>query len=247
MVCCLNVVPVRAQVQAPAATTGSVAQRSKGPIEAVRGDMGRQAEALAGVCFLLGDKRYNDQLSDYSTQEVNASLARGRAFIQRLSEIDTTGLAGPGAAIGGADAAVADRRSGGREVQGVADAGEPVQRLPLDAAATGRTICSSIRVKDYDDYIARLKKVPTAFSQITTNMELGIDEGRMPPQYLMEKVSFRRRRWHEPEAGGESFALPLKKFPKTRERCGPEADFGRSCWMRLGRRCCRPTSGSRSF
>ena len=40
----------------------------------------------------LGDKRYNDQLSDYSAQEVNASLARGRAFIERLSEIDTTGL-----------------------------------------------------------------------------------------------------------------------------------------------------------
>src|SRR5262252_8181128 len=41
---------------------------------------------------LLGDKRFNDQLSDYSVDEVNASLARGRAFLQRLSTIDTTGL-----------------------------------------------------------------------------------------------------------------------------------------------------------
>src|SRR5580698_3209894 len=40
----------------------------------------------------LGDKRYNDQLSDYSAKEVNASLERGLGFIQRLGAIDTTGL-----------------------------------------------------------------------------------------------------------------------------------------------------------
>ena len=40
----------------------------------------------------IGDKRYNDQLTDYSAKEVNAALSRGRDYIQRLSEIDTTGL-----------------------------------------------------------------------------------------------------------------------------------------------------------
>ncbi len=40
----------------------------------------------------IGDKRYNDQLTDYSVKEVNASLARGLGYIQRLGEIDTTGL-----------------------------------------------------------------------------------------------------------------------------------------------------------
>src|SRR6201991_2089291 len=40
----------------------------------------------------LGDKRYNDQWSDYSVKEVNASLERGRVFLERLSEIDVTGL-----------------------------------------------------------------------------------------------------------------------------------------------------------
>ena len=70
-------------------------------------------------------------------------------------------------------------------------------------------------VKDYDDYIARLKKVPAAFSQVMTNMQLGVDEGRMPPKYSLEKAlvqtqgspirSRRRARLRE----------PLKKFPKT--------------------------------
>ena len=40
----------------------------------------------------LGDKRYNDQLTDYSAKEVNAGLARGRDYIERLGAIDTTGL-----------------------------------------------------------------------------------------------------------------------------------------------------------
>ena len=43
-------------------------------------------------------------------------------------------------------------------------------------------------VKDYDDYIARLKKVPLAFQQITDDMSIGMDDHREPPAYLMEKV-----------------------------------------------------------
>ena len=43
-------------------------------------------------------------------------------------------------------------------------------------------------VKDYDDYIARLKKVPLAFQQITDDMSIGMDDHREPPAYLMEKA-----------------------------------------------------------
>ena len=40
----------------------------------------------------IGDNRYNDQLSDYSVKAYNDQLARGRAYLTRLSEVDTTGL-----------------------------------------------------------------------------------------------------------------------------------------------------------
>ena len=69
-------------------------------------------------------------------------------------------------------------------------------------------------VKDYDDYIARMKKVPTAFSQIMTNMQLGADEGRVPPQYLMEKVLVQTQTLADQKPEESPFALPLKKFPK---------------------------------
>ena len=75
---------------------------------------------------------------------------------------------------------------------------------------------SAVRtVKDYDNYIARLKKVPKAFSQIMTNMQMGVDEGRMPPQYLMEKVLAQTQALAQQKPEESPFALPLKKFPKT--------------------------------
>ncbi len=40
----------------------------------------------------IGDKRYNDQLSDLSPRAVNDRLARRREFLARLAAIDTTGL-----------------------------------------------------------------------------------------------------------------------------------------------------------
>src|SRR5271165_2165710 len=40
----------------------------------------------------LGDKRYDDQLSDLSPRAVNDALARGRDFLVKLTAIDTTGL-----------------------------------------------------------------------------------------------------------------------------------------------------------
>jgi uncharacterized protein (DUF885 family) len=70
-------------------------------------------------------------------------------------------------------------------------------------------------VKDYDNYIARLKKVPTAFSQIRTNMELGAESGRVPPAYLMDKVVVQAQTLADQKPEDSPFALPLKKFPKT--------------------------------
>ena len=40
----------------------------------------------------LGDKRYNDQTSDYSVQAVNDALAREQKFLLRLAAIDPTGF-----------------------------------------------------------------------------------------------------------------------------------------------------------
>src|ERR1700733_13535872 len=162
----------------------------------------------------IGDKRYNDQLTDYSAKEVNASLERGRGYIQRLSEIDTTGLPEQ------------ERLSADLMLRSLIEAQEGAKfkewEMPVNqfygvhtdlAQLPGRLQFDS--VKDYDDYIARLKKIPALFSQVMTNMQLGVDEGRTPPQYLMEKVLVQTQTLANQKPEESPFALPLKTFPKS--------------------------------
>jgi uncharacterized protein (DUF885 family) len=70
-------------------------------------------------------------------------------------------------------------------------------------------------VKDYDDYIERLKKVPAQFSQVMTNLQLGVDEGRMPPKESLEKALVQTQGIADQKPEESVFAQPLKKFPKT--------------------------------
>ena len=212
--CCLNVVAVRAQVQSPTAATSSVAQRSKELSKLFAEIWEDRLKHSPEFASFLGDKRYNDQLTDYSVQEVNASLSRGRAFIQRLSEIDTTGLPEQ------------ERLSAELMLRSLIDDQEGARfkewQMPINQFSGFHTDLPNLvndlqfeTVKDYDDYIARLKKVPTAFSQNMTNMELGIDEGRMPPQYLLEKVVIQTQTLADQKPTESPFAMPLKKFPKA--------------------------------
>jgi uncharacterized protein (DUF885 family) len=162
----------------------------------------------------IGDKQYNDQLTDYSVKEVNAALSRGRDYIQRLSEIDTTGLSEQ------------ERLSADLMLRSLIEDQEGAKfkgwEMPVNQFYGIHTDLAQLpsrlqfdSVKDYDDYIARLKKVPTAFSQIMTNMQLGVDEGRTPPQYLMEKVLVQTETLASQKAEESPFALPLKTFPKS--------------------------------
>jgi uncharacterized protein (DUF885 family) len=70
-------------------------------------------------------------------------------------------------------------------------------------------------VKDYDDYIARLKNVPLAFQQITDGMSIGMDDHREPPAYLMEKVLAQVNTLANQKPEDGPFGLPVKKFPTS--------------------------------
>jgi uncharacterized protein (DUF885 family) len=160
----------------------------------------------------IGDKRYNDQLTDYSAKEVNASLQRGLGYIERLGAIDTTGLSEQ------------EQLSAELMLRSLIDDQQAAKfkawEMPVNQFNGLQTDLPQLpnrtnfdTVKDYDDYIARLKKVPVAFSQIMTNMQLGVDEGRTPPQYLMEKVLVQTQTLADQKLADSPFALPLKKFP----------------------------------
>jgi uncharacterized protein (DUF885 family) len=215
---CIN---AGAQVQAPprlpgvaTAAPASVADRSKALSKLFAEIWEDNLKHSPEYASYLGDKRYNDQLTDYSVQAVNASLERGRAFIERLSEIDTTGLPEQ------------EQLSAKLMLRDLIDAQEGAKfkewQMPVNQFGGFHTEMPRMvdnlsfeTVKDYDDYIARLKKIPTAFGQIMTNMQLGIDEGRVPPQYLLEKVLVQTQALADQKPAESPFARPLKKFPAT--------------------------------
>jgi uncharacterized protein (DUF885 family) len=162
----------------------------------------------------LGDNRYNDQLRDYSVQAYNDSLARGRGFLTRLAEVDTTGMSAQ------------EQLSKDLLVRQLIQNQQEARFKPWEMPVTqfdGLQISlpqlvpqlTFNSVKDYDDYIARLKKVPLAFQQITDNMSIGMDDHREPPAYLMEKALAQVNSLGNQKPPDTPFAQPVQKFPTS--------------------------------
>ena len=162
----------------------------------------------------IGDKRWNDQLTDYSVETYNTELARGREYIDKLAAIDTTGMD---------DQLVLSKDLMVRQLIEQQEESQfkpwemPVNQfrgLQLNLPQLVPRL-SFASVKDYDDYIARLKKVPAAFQQITDNMMTGMDDQRVPPKYLLEKVLVQVNTLLAQKPEDSPFARPLKKFPAS--------------------------------
>ena len=162
----------------------------------------------------VGDKRYNDQLPDYSVQAYNDSLARGRAFLVRLGEVDTSGMPEQ------------EQLSKELLVRQLVEAQEEAEFKPWELPVTQVdglqvalpqlvALMTFTSAKDYDDYIARLKKVPLAFQQITDNLSLGMDDHREPPAYLMQKVLVQVNAITSEKPQDSPFAVPVKNFPAS--------------------------------
>ncbi len=160
----------------------------------------------------LGDRRYNDQLSERSPMAINATLARRRDFLSRLSAIDLTDLP-------------EQERLSAELLQREFIEGEEAARfkeweLPVNQFHGIHTDLPSMvdnfpfdTVKDYDDYIARLHKIPTALRQASENLLAGIDDHRVQPAYILEKVLKQTEELASQTPEASPFALPLKKFP----------------------------------
>lgn len=160
----------------------------------------------------IGDKRYDDQLSDYSPQAYNDALARGQAFIERLGAIDTAGMNDQ------------EQLSKQLLVHDLVDQQESSVCKPWQTPVTQ---FSGIQVElpalvemltftsadDYDHYISRLNKVPAAMMQISTDMMLGEQDGRSEPAYIMQKVLAQVNEMVAAKPEDTPFARPLQHFP----------------------------------
>jgi uncharacterized protein (DUF885 family) len=162
----------------------------------------------------LGDKRYNDRISDYSVKAVNDRLAREQNFLLRLAAIDPAGLTPQ------------EKTSRDLLLRQFAEDEEAADfkewEMPLNQMGGIHTAwpqlaaqLSFTTVKDYDDWIARLHALPAAFDQVSANMSIGMDDHRVPPRYLLAKVLEQVKQLAGQKPEDSPFALPLKSFPSA--------------------------------
>lgn len=160
----------------------------------------------------IGDRRYDDQLSDYSPRAYNEALARGERFIERLGAIDTTGMSDQ------------EKLSKKLLVYDLVDQQEASVCKPWQTPVTQFSgiqvdlpalveMLSFTTPDDYDHYVSRLDKVPAAMTQISENMMLGEQAGRSEPQSIMEKVLAQVNSMVSAKPEDTPFARPLQHFP----------------------------------
>jgi len=161
---------------------------------------------------ILGDKRYNDKLDDFSQAAIDDNLERTRRFLSRFEAIDTTGF--PEQEALNKQLMVRDLEMG-LEGARFKPWEMPVNQqsgIHIDAPQLV-SLLSFENVKDYEDYITRLKLLPILFDQTITQMRKGLAEGRMPPKILLEKVVTQANGIATTAPQESPFTHPFDKFP----------------------------------
>lgn len=163
---------------------------------------------------IYGDKRWNDQLGDFSEEAVVKDLEEARKFLARFDAIDTTGF--PDQEALNKELMVRDLRL---QVEGARFKSweMPVSQMNgihifLPMLVTFSTFDG---VKDYSDYISRLSQASRAIDQTIALMRHGMKDGLMPPRFLLDKVADQADAVGTQAPEKSPLAQPFFKFPKT--------------------------------
>jgi len=162
---------------------------------------------------ILGDKRWNDQISDFSQAAIDADLAKTRELLQRFEAVDTTGFPEQEALNKALMVRNLKEELEGAKFKGWLMPINQISGIHL-LAAQFPSLLTFTTVKDYDDLITRYKKLPRSFDQAIDHMRAGMAAGLMPPKFLLEKVVAAVDGLAGRPADQSPFAAPLAKFPQ---------------------------------
>jgi len=161
---------------------------------------------------ILGDKRYNDKVDDFSQKAIDDGLADAQKFLDRFEAIDTTGFP---------EQEILNKKLMMRDLKMTLESARfkpwemPVSQfggVHVDMPQLV-SVLSFQSVKDYDDYIARLKQMPRYFDENMIQMRKGMAEGLMPARILLEKVVTQSNGLATQTPEQSPFAQPFAKFP----------------------------------
>ncbi|MDC8756157.1 DUF885 domain-containing protein [Janthinobacterium fluminis] len=166
------------------------------------------------LASIIGDKRYNDRLTDFSQSAIDADLRANAAFLARFEAIDSSGF--PAQEQINKDLMLRTLR------QNVAGARFKEWEMPvlqnsgihLDMPQLVSSLAFDT-VKDYEDYVARLRQLPRAFDDTVVQMRKGMRDGLMPPQFLIPAIARQSAGIAAMKPAASPFAEPLKQFPAS--------------------------------
>jgi len=203
-----------AQPSPSAAPTASVSERRTALNAVIRDYWEDTLTHNPEFASSMGDKRFNDRISDQSIKAIHQAQQREEGFLMRLAAIDPAGLS--------------QHEQTSRELllRQFAEDEEAVEFKEWEMSLNQMegiyntypqlvAELSFATVKDYDDWIARLKAIPNAFDQVVTNLSIGMNDHRMPPKYLLEKALMQVKQLASQKPKDSPLALPLKHFPAS--------------------------------
>jgi len=163
---------------------------------------------------IVGDKRWNDQLDDFSEEAVEKDLQEARKFLARFDAIDTTGF--PDQEVLNKELMVRDL---GLKLEGARFKSWEMSVSQMSGIHIFLpelvTFTSFDSVKDYSDYISRLTQASRAIDQTMVLMRKGMKDGLVPPRFLLEKVVDQADAIATQSPEKSPFAQPFSKFPKS--------------------------------
>jgi uncharacterized protein (DUF885 family) len=214
MICASLLGSVTVAAPVAAATPASVTARVDALNKLLAEQWQHSLQNAPEFATILGDLRYNERWSDVSLAHQAAERKVNADFLKRFEAIDTTGFA---------DEDKLNLQLMVRQLRdGLQSYDLKLNEMPLDQM-NGMHLqlpgfVSSIpfdNAKQYEDYLARLHAVPRVLAQVTEVARQGLKDGMMPPRYLLEKVVGQIDSIAKPAGEENSFAEPLKHFPKT--------------------------------
>jgi len=159
----------------------------------------------------LGDRRWNDRWGDASFEAIERRHAGNRAALERLQAIDR-------AALAPADQVNLDlfRREYEERVEGhrFRTFLQPInQRGGIQTADELHEELRFETVKDYEDWIARLRALGRLVDQTIALMDRGIAEKRVHPRIIMERVPGQIAAQIVDDPEKSPFYDPLRELP----------------------------------
>jgi len=167
----------------------------------------------------VGDPRYNDRWADLSLASVRESIAADRTDLAALAAISPAGLSAADRLTYEIVKIVFERRVALAPykpyVYAVSHLGSLQSAGNVQTASEIAEISPFATVKDYENWIARLRAFGTYVDQVQALLELGIREGRTQPKVIMERVKPQLAAQRVERADQSPFYAPFEHFPQS--------------------------------